>query len=376
MRMASDYLLNDRRSKEAREARDLASFAVHSAASLGRRWAEEPDPLRTCFERDRDRVVHSTAFRRLMYKTQVFVNSEGDQYRTRMSHSLEVCQVARSVANVLCLNEPLCEALALAHDIGHPPFGHRGEWALDELMRGHDGFRHNAQVLRVVDLLERRSPEHPGLNLTREVRESLLKHESERDWPAEFDPRPASPLLEAQVVDLADSTAYDKHDIEDGLFARMFTEEDLYAGSELWRRCCDSVEARHPGFLAATNDRKLRVARVANELIGSCIVDIVQCSADRVAAAGVRNPEEARGLGRMLVGHGAEMKERVGELQRFLHENFYRHAYLQLLREYALRVLSALFHAYRDRPSELSAWYRGWADEVGLERAVCDYLAT
>ncbi len=242
-------------------------------------------------------------------------------------------------------------------------------------MREHDGFRHNAQVLRVVDLLERRSPEYPGLNLTREVRESLLKHESERDWPAEFQPRPASPLLEAQVVDIADSTAYDKHDVEDGLFAGMFTEEELYAGSELWRRCSAVVEARHPGFLTETNDHKLRIARVANELIGSCIVDIVQHSASRIGEAGVGSPEDVRGLGRMLIGHGAEMKEWVGELQRFLYEKFYRHEYLQRLREYAMRVLSALFHAYGDQPRELSPWYRSWAGEVGLERAVCDYLA-
>jgi len=169
--------LFDRRAKEAREKRELAPFAVHSVDSRGRRFHEEEDDLRTAFERDRDRVVHSTAFRRLMYKTQVFVNWEGDHYRTRLSHSLEVAQVARSIGNALALNEPLCEALALAHDIGHPPFGHRGEVALDELMREHGGFRHNAQVLRVVDRLERRSPDYPGLNLSREVRESLLKHE-------------------------------------------------------------------------------------------------------------------------------------------------------------------------------------------------------
>ncbi len=180
--------LYTRSSKEALEALELAPYAMRSADSLGRRHGERLDELRTCYERDRDRIVHSTAFRRLMYKTQVFVNSEGDQYRTRLSHSLEVCQVARSVGDALRLNEPLCEVLALAHDIGHPPFGHRGEHALDELMRDHGGFRHNSQVLRVVDHLERRSPDYPGLNLTYELRESLLKHESEQQWPEEFAP--------------------------------------------------------------------------------------------------------------------------------------------------------------------------------------------
>ena len=186
--------LVDRATKEAREARDLAPWALPSATSVGRRYPEPADPLRTVWERDRDRIVHCSAFRRLMYKTQVFINRQGDHQRTRLSHSLEVAQVARSVGNALALNEPLCEGLALAHDIGHPPFGHRGEAALDRLMKDFGGFRHNAQVLRVVDLLERRSPDYPGLNLTREFRESLLKHESSRDWPDEFGDKPRHPL--------------------------------------------------------------------------------------------------------------------------------------------------------------------------------------
>ena len=368
-------LLFDRRAKEEREERDLAPFAVLSARSKGRHYPESEDDLRTCFERDRDRIVHCTAFRRLMYKTQVFVNREGDQYRTRLSHSLEVCQVARSVGNALALDEPLCEALALAHDIGHPPFGHRGEVALDELMRGHDGFRHNAQVLRVVDVLERRSPDYPGLNLTREVRESLLKHEKSEQWPAEFEPRPRHPCLEAQVVDLADSTAYDMHDIEDGLLADMFSEDDLDAGSELWRRSRAEVERRHPGFLALRDDRKLRIKRIANELIKTCINDLIEASALRIRAAGVETPEDVRRHSRMLIGHGRELQPRVQELQAFLHRLFYRHPHLMELSEHARRVLAGLFDVYVAAPHEMSAWYRTWAGEVGTQRAVCDYLA-
>ncbi|MBI5361838.1 MAG: deoxyguanosinetriphosphate triphosphohydrolase [Planctomycetes bacterium] len=367
--------LFDRRAKELREERDLAPFATHSAASLGRKHKEPEDELRTGFERDRDRIVHSTAFRRLMYKTQVFVNSEGDQYRTRLSHSLEVAQVARSVGNALALNETLCEALALAHDIGHPPFGHRGEVALDELMHAHGGFRHNAQVLRVVDVLERRSPEYPGLNLTREVRESLLKHESKEDWPDEFAPRPRHPCLEAQVVDLADSTAYDVHDIEDGLLAGMFEESVLQAGSRLWRRSCAAVDERHPGFRGTTYDRKLVVKRVATELIGTCINDLITASAERIAESGVRSSSDVRAHPRMLVAHGAELHPLVQELQAFLHEHFYRHPHLTELSEHARKVLRALFARYVERPGEMSSWYQGWAEEVGLERAVCDYLA-
>jgi dGTPase len=229
-----------------------------------------------------------------MYKTQVFVNRFGDQYRTRLSHSLEVAQVARSVGSALGLNVDLCEALALAHDLGHPPFGHRGEVALDEIMRPYGGFRHNAQVLRVVDRLERRSPDYAGLNLTREVRESLLKHESKEDWPAEFEPRPRHPYLEAQVVDLADSTAYDAHDIEDGLFARMFSEDELAQDSALWRRAVSEVEVRHPGFLAATDDMKLRVRRVTNQLLKLKIEDLIRSSHDRIMGLGLSNPEQAR----------------------------------------------------------------------------------
>ena len=320
----------DRRAKEAREDEILAPWARKSALSRGRAHPEEEDDLRTAWERDRDRIVHSTAFRRLMYKTQVFVNWEGDLYRTRLSHTLEVTQVARSVGSALFLNEPLCEALALAHDIGHPPFGHRGEVALDALLADHGGFRHNAQVLRVVDLLERRSPEYPGLNLTREVRESLLKHEKAEDWPGEFRPRPKHPVLEAQVVDLADSTAYNVHDLEDGLRAGIFTEDDL-AEVALWEGAREAVELRHPGFLEGTRDRALRVKRIANELLKICINDLIQASHRRLLAAAPGTPEEVQAHDRLLIGHSREIHGEVGELQRFLYERFYRHDHLTRL---------------------------------------------
>jgi dGTPase len=365
----------DRGAKEAREERELAPHAVRSAHSAGRRHPEELAPLRTCFERDRDRITHSTAFRRLMYKTQVFVNSEGDHNRTRLSHSLEVCQVARSLGPALRLNEPLCEALALAHDIGHPPFGHRGEVALDELMSPHGGFRHNAQVLRVVDLLERRSPDYQGLNLTRELRESLLKHEDDEQWPAEFEPRPRRAYLEAQVVDLADSTAYDVHDIEDGLNAGMFSEADLERESALWRAARASIQRRYPGFLERTDDRKLRVRTLANQVLKTSLNDLIGATRTRIAEAGLATADDARRHERLLVGHGAEVGPMVAELQQLLYRRFYRHQHLMELSEHARRVLGALFPVYVARPGEMARWYRAWADEVGVERAVCDYLA-
>jgi dGTPase len=348
---------------------------MFSRRSRGRRHHEEEDDLRTVWERDRDRIVHSSAFRRLMYKTQVFVNREGDHNRTRLSHSLEVAQVARSIGSALGLNEPFCEALALAHDIGHPPFGHRGEWALDRLMSDAGGFRHNAQVLRVVDQLERRSPDYPGLNLTYEVRISLLKHESAEDWPAEFRPRPKRPYLEAQVVDLADSTAYNVHDVEDGLRSDIFVEDAIEAEVALWRGAREAVELRHPGFLAGTRDRALRVKRITNELIKFCINDLIQASATRIQAAGLADAESARAHERALVAHSPELEREVAELHAFLYEHFYRHPRLVELTEYAAQILGPLFDVYTKRPEEMPTWYQRWIYSVGLERAVCDYLA-
>ncbi len=386
--------LFDRRAKEEREERYLAPWALKSAHSRGRRFREEEDDLRTSWERDRDRIVHATSFRRLMYKTQVFVNSEGDHYRTRLSHSLEVAQVARSVASALGLNEPFTECLALAHDLGHPPFGHRGERALDALMKTRGGFRHNRQVLRVVDRLERRSPDYPGLNLTHEVRESLLKHEQRGEWPAEFEPRASQPFLEAQVVDLADSTAYHAHDLEDGLNAGMFDEAALEVEVALWRGAREAVALRHPGFLEQSTDRKLRVKRIANELIKICINDLIEASARRLEEAAARfrassashatrtadapaalDPESARRTRQRHVGHGAEIAAEIAELSGFLYARFYRHEHLKRFSARAKRMLSRLFEAYLERPDEMPRWYQDWCDEVGRPRAVCDYLA-
>ena len=364
-----------REQKEAREAAQLASFASFSARSRGRAHPESEDPLRTCYERDRDRILHSAAFRRLALKTQVFLSEEGDLQRTRLSHSLEVSQVGRTLAGALGLNEPLVEALCLSHDIGHPPFGHRGELALNEQMREHGGFRHNAQVLRVVDRLERRSPEYAGLNLTREVRESLLKHETQRDWPREFEPKPTHPCLEAQVTDLADSTAYNKHDLEDGLYADMFREQTLAEEVELWRRSAARVEMRFPGFLAQSDDRKLRIQRIANELIGEAIGDLLSASQKRIQASGVETAAEVQAHRGLLISHSPEFEAQVAELSRFLYKRFYRHDHLQRYLEFARQVIGGLFDAYLNGPEQMPPWYTAWAEEEGLPRSVCDFIA-
>ena len=353
----------------------MAPYASRSELSKGRQYDEPPDPMRTSFERDRDRILHSSAFRRLGYKTQVFLNQEGDNNRTRLSHSLEVSQVARSLSTSLASNETLCEVLALAHDIGHPPFGHRGEVALDELMKEHGGYRHNAQVLRVVDRLERRSPNYPGLNLTREVRESLLKHESDEDWPFDLKPRPARPCLEAQIVDLADSTAYNKHDLEDGLLASMFAEELVESEVCLWRDARAVVEKRYPGYLDESTDAGLRIFRIANEVMGLCITDLFQATRERLEWVAPTSPNDVKQAKRLLVGHGDVMGKKVAELHRFLYSRFYRHEHLQRFLTFARSVLTGLFEAYRNEPKLLGSWYQEWADEVGLERSVCDYIA-
>ncbi|MDE0895315.1 MAG: dNTP triphosphohydrolase [Planctomycetota bacterium] len=367
--------LFDRAAKEAREAAHLAPFAMLSCESQGRVHPQKTDPLRTVWERDRDRITHSMAFRRLRHKAQVFVSWEGDHNRTRLSHSLEVCQVARSVGSALFVNEALCEALALCHDIGHPPFGHRGEWALDALMKEHGGFRHNAQVLRVVDLLERRTPLHPGLNLTREVRESLLKHEKSEDWPAEFGAPPKQPCVEAQIVDHADSTAYNAHDVDDGLRTGIFDEAFLAESSALWRHAKESVERSCPGFLAGTTDLALRNRRIVNDMLRISIEDLIAFTAIQLQGSGLTSAADVKASDMYLVGHTKEMRAEVGELERFLHKNFYKHPHLVATERRASETLEELFAALLAKPDEMPSWYQSWRSEVGDERATCDYIA-
>jgi dGTPase len=371
---SNDYSLCDAAAKFGREERELAPYAQRSERSRGRSHAEPEDVLRTPWERDRDRIVHSTSFRRLMYKTQVFANWEGDHYRTRLSHTLEVAQVARSVASALRLNETLTEAMSLAHDIGHPPFGHRGEQALNSLMKDRGGFRHNAQALRALDLLERRDPRYPGLNLTHEVRVALLKHEQASDWPAEFGPRPRRPSLEAQVVDLADSTAYHNHDLQDGLLAGMFGEDQLDGEVELWRDARAAVEKRFPGA-PRTSDRNLHVQRITGELIKICIGDLIRASAARLAQAAPADAASAQELDRLLIGHSEELAGKIADLTRFLYARFYRHPHLLELSDHAERSLRTLFAGYLARPEEMAPWYQRWVHHAGIERAVCDYIA-
>ncbi len=357
---------------EQLEEHSLALYASKASRSRGRAHAEPEDPFRTCYQRDRDRLFHTGAFRRIEYKTQVFVNQEGDYYRTRLTHSLEVSQIARSIARPLGLNEDLVETLALAHDLGHPPFGHAGEAALKEAMAEHGGFEHNAQALRIVDLLERRYPHFRGINLTFEVRESLLKGRGDARsllGDAALERPGRSPCLEAQVVDVADSIAYDHHDLDDGLASQIFDEEDLHSVA-LFREAREAVEAAHPGI-----DRKQRRHRVVSYLIDRAITDLVEHSGGALERSGVDSPEEARALPRPLIGFSSKTKEKLEELEAFLQEKFYGHYRLSRSQTRGKRFVRELFDEFCREPSQLPPEFRAWADEQGIERGVCDYIA-
>jgi len=359
---------------ERREERDLAPYAMRSRLSRGRRHKEPEDEFRTCWQRDRDRIIHSTAFRRLEYKTQVFVNHEGDYYRTRLTHTIEVAQISRAVARDLALNEDLASTIALAHDIGHTPFGHSGERALDRLLADEGGFDHNWQGLRVVDMLERRYPNFPGLNLTHEVREAIAKHCSRYDpgtrYPdiEQFEPR-RRVFLEAQVVDAADSIAYDNHDIDDSLKAGLITHADLLE-TALWRE----VEAILKRAYGKMEERTMRHQGIRH-LINLLISDLVRATDRRLEEVGVAGVDDVRDCETRLVGHSQEVAEMKAELERFLHRRVYQHHHVVRMARKAERFVRDLFDAYTSEPLQLPPEFRRWADEVGLERAAADYIA-
>ena len=380
---AHDKLLGDaqtlRDALEAREAEWLAPYAQPSSQSAGRQHDEPASPDLTSYQLDRQRVIHSRAFRRLQYKTQVFVNHEGDYYRTRLTHTVEAAQIARQVARALQLNEDLTEVIALAHDLGHPPFGHAGERALAALMRDHGGFEHNAQALRIVDLLERRHMDFRGLNLSFEVREGIWKRRDTATARAlgygeTFDPGQA-PLLEAQVADMVDSIAYDHHDLDDALKSGLLTPDDL-AGCELWDDACAAVEQRY-ATAGEHADRAERVRRqeIVRWLRRAQIEDLITTTRANLAAAGVSDLAGVRAHQGTLASLSDDAQRRKRALQRILETQVYRHYRVVRLVEKARRFLERLFHAFVEQRQQLPDEYQEWVDVAGLERAVCDYLA-
>lgn len=355
------------------ERPDLAPYAAASAESRGRRHPETFKDARPGFERDRDRIIHCAAFRLLEYKTQVFVNHEGDYYRTRLTHSLEVAQIARGIARRMRLNEDLTEALALAHDLGHTPFGHTGEEVLNRLMARYGGFEHNRQSLRIVELLEERYPGFNGLNLCWETREGIIKHSSDGDRPgvdeaAEYDPR-LRPTLEGQIIDLADEIAYNNHDIDDGLKAGYITLGDL-AAVQLWRETWELVGGKFPGL-----SEERHVYQTISHLIGALIDDLVQTTLARLNEHAITALDAVRQHPVRLVGFSVETRRRNGELKAFLHRHLYRHYKVERMRVKAERFLSLLFESYHAHPTLLPRQHQEKYDQYGRERVICDYIA-
>jgi dGTPase len=362
--------IRTRADAESEERARLAPWAQKSAESRGRLFPEAEHAYRTAFARDRDRVVHSRAFRRLEYKTQVFVPHEGDHYRNRLTHTLEGAQIARTLARALRLNEDLAEAIALAHDLGHPPFGHAGERVLDELLEADGGFDHNRQTLRIVDWLEDRYPAFRGLNLSAETREGILKHGAKWDHPVPLPKRGAQPSLEAQLADLADEIAYLNHDLDDGLRSGLLSDA-LLDSVPLWR----TTRAAVITHIGAASEAVLH-AQTIIALINKLVTDVISASAQHVVASAVQNADAVRALPAALIGASAELAAEQRELKRFLYERLYHHPRVIASMQQAEETLSALYRAYRREPRKLlPPQVTARFAEEGEARAIADYIA-
>jgi dGTPase len=355
------------------ERPDLAPYAAKSNLSKGRKYREEFKDDRPAFERDRDRIIHSSAFRRLEYKTQVFVNHEGDYYRTRLTHSLEVAQIAKGIARRLKLNEELTESLALAHDLGHTPFGHSGEKALNRMMEGMGGFEHNLQSLRVVEVLEDKYPGFQGLNLTWETREGIAKHSSSCDNPSyahlkEYNPETV-PTLEAQIINLADEIAYNNHDIDDALEAGFTSFEEL-RGVGLCEEMMLKVEKQFPDI----PEQKKKYQTIST-LIGYLINDVVRYSLENIKQNRIETFEDVKAVNRILVSYSNQADEQTAELKAFLQKNVYQHYKVERMRVKAERYVTLLFSTFKDNPTLLPQKYRERIEIESKERVICDYIA-
>ncbi|NLG75536.1 MAG: deoxyguanosinetriphosphate triphosphohydrolase [Xanthomonadaceae bacterium] len=359
----------------------LAPYVAHDSRTRGRRYVESPPAFRSEFQRDRDRIIHSNAFRRLVYKTQVFVNHEGDLYRTRLTHSIEVAQIARTIARALRLNETLVEAICLAHDLGHTPFGHAGQDALNECMRPYGGFEHNLQSLRTVDELEERYAEFPGLNLTFETREGILKHCSlnnarQLSELGERFIKRQQPSLEAQIANVADEIAYNNHDLDDGLRAGLIYLDELRE-VPLFARVHDTVGRAHPSL----SGRRL-VHEIVRRMINHVVVDLIETTAMRVREARPADIDAIRARGQPLVGFSDQVAAEHLELKRFLRDRVYRHYRVLRMTNKAQHVMKSLFDSFFARPELLPTEHHlaarqmeAQAGEAGRARAVADYIA-
>jgi dGTPase len=355
---------------EKLECDKLSPYAALSSQSRGRQHPEPEHSFRTAYQRDRDRIIHSTAFRRLEYKTQVFINHEGDHYRTRLTHSLEAAQIARTIARALRLNEDLTEALTLAHDLGHTPFGHSGEEIMNGLMQDHGGFEHNLQALRIVDFLEERYLEFPGLNLSYETREGVVKHSSRyrERAPAEFlDDQ--EPVLEAQLVDLADEIAYTNHDLEDGLSSNILNFAALRE-VELWNEHFDPALQNH-----SNEEARLPIRITVRKIINTLATDLIRQTSENLEKGNIQSLEDVRRHRGRLVAFTPSVERKKNKLQDFLFVNLYRNHRVVRMAEKARRVVRDLFRAYTSNPLQLPPHIGEHIPKEGLERVVCDYIA-
>ncbi|HEX4825221.1 MAG TPA: deoxyguanosinetriphosphate triphosphohydrolase [Candidatus Polarisedimenticolaceae bacterium] len=351
-----------------------APYAQTSAATRGRRFPERHHGYRSEYQRDRDRIIHSRAFRRLEYKTQVFVNHEGDHFRTRLTHSIEVSQIGRTVARALGLNEDLVESLALSHDLGHTPFGHLGEAVLDEFMTGHGGFDHNRQTLRIVEYLEERYPDFPGLNLTFEVREGIAKHSGPIDVArapefAEYEPD-LEPPIEGQIIDAVDEIAYNHHDIDDGLSSGILDEEILAEAIPLYGDPLRRARNQWPD----ADPRRVRTVALRG-VIDVLVTDLIDATSRSIRASGVRSVDEVRRVGRPLAGLSPDVAAANRALKNFLRDHLYQHHRIERMKDKAARVLRSLFSRYLENPKLLPDDTRRRVERFGLHRAIADYIA-
>lgn len=364
-------MTNLREKIEQSEKEKLVSYACLSSQSKGKAYQEEKSINRTDFQRDRDRVLHSTAFRRMEYKTQVFVNHEGDHYRTRLTHTLEVSQIARTVARILNINEDLTEALVLSHDIGHTPFGHAGERVMKDLMEGYGGFEHNKQSLRIVEKLEHPYPHFPGLNLSFEIREGIIKHSAhwkKENVPPEFFPN-LQPCLEAQMIDFVDEIAYNNHDVDDGLSSHMFGFEDIEKVS-LWSESIEKVRKKFPK--EPIEDLK---RLIISAMITTLVDDLVQTTLKNIQDKKIKTQDDVRNVGASLAAYSDGMRKKSLELKSFLRSNLYDHPRVIRMEEKAYRVIHDLFGAYQKRPEQLPKEFLARNKDQTKERMICDYIA-
>ncbi len=364
-------MLITRQRREEIEAQTLAPYALLSSQTRGREYPDPEGDYRTPFQRDRDRILHTTAFRRLEYKTQVFINYEGDYYRTRLTHTLEVTQIGRSLARAFGANEDLIESICLGHDLGHPPFGHSGEAILNKLMADHGGFDHNKQSLRILTELESRYPGWPGLNLTYELREGIVKHETEYDLSDAdaqgFDPDKRG-SLEAQIANVADELAYNAHDLDDGLRAGLIRPRQLER-MRIWQMLKESI-----GWDGQDFSEQIR-HRIIRRMLGIEINDVIDATGIVLAEYDPRSPEALQRLPRNVVTHSEELNAMNRELKGFLFNEMYRHHRVVRMAVKAERFITELFQTYIAEPAQLPPTVQQAADERGLPRAVTDYIA-